>query len=114
MFSRLCIAAVTVLASVFSATAADLPSRSSPPPVVMPPMFTWTGFYIGASAGWAQTTNDLTAGAALPLVGAVVTLPSLQKDGGIAGLLVGYNYQIGQMVLGAELDGSAMITGKVR
>ena len=77
-----------------AASAADLPSRKGPiaAPIYVP-VFTWTGFYVGANAGygWGNTsTNNL---------GQVGDL-----DGFIGGGQVGYNYQIGQFVLGAEAD----------
>lgn len=97
-----------------AAQAADLPSRRIEPVAPLPPAFTWTGFYIGAQAGWAQTGTELTAGAAIAGRVAVASLPSLDKNGVAAGLLVGYNYQIGQLVLGGEIDGSALISGKQR
>ncbi len=84
------------------------------PAVPLPPAFTWTGFYVGAQAGWAQTRTELTPGGAIAGRIAVASLPSLEKNGVAAGLLVGYNYQIGQLVLGGEIDGSALITGKQR
>ncbi|MFL5156919.1 MAG: outer membrane protein [Microvirga sp.] len=97
-----------------AAQAADLPSRTIEPSVPLPPAFTWTGFYVGAQAGWGQTRTELTAGAAIARREAVGSLPSLDKNGVAAGLLAGYNHQIGQLVLGAEIDGSALITGKQR
>jgi outer membrane immunogenic protein len=102
--------------AIFSiaAQAADLPSRRIEPAVPLPPAFTWTGFYVGAQAGWAQTRTELTPGAAIAGGAAVTSLPSLNRDGAAVGLLVGYNYQIGQLVLGGEIDGSALITGKQR
>ncbi len=97
-----------------AAQAADLPSRRIEPSVPLPPAFTWTGFYVGAQAGWAQTRTELTPGAVIAGRIAVASLPSLEKNGITAGLLVGYNYQIGQIVLGGEIDGAALITGKQR
>ena len=45
------IAALTA-ASTMAAQAADLPTRKeAPPPVFVPPPFTWTGFYVGLNAG---------------------------------------------------------------
>src|SRR5258708_14161605 len=41
------------------ATAADLAARpytKAPPPIVAP-IYDWTGFYIGANGGWAQSRN---------------------------------------------------------
>ncbi|MGO4405222.1 outer membrane protein [Bosea sp. RAF48] len=97
-----------------AAQAADLPSRRIEPAIPMPPAFTWTGFYVGAQAGWAQTRTELTAGAAIAGRAAVASLPSLNRNGAALGLMAGYNYQIGQLVLGGEIDGAALITGKQR
>lgn len=115
MLRNLGYAAALLAGSTLAASAADLPSRTvAPSPIYPAPVFTWTGFYLGASAGWAETNNTYTAGAVLNSVTAVRTFPKLTKDGGSGGLFMGYNYQIGQVVLGAELDGQALITGKVR
>jgi len=97
-----------------AAQAADLPSRKIQPAAPLPPVFTWTGFYVGAQAGWAQTRTELTAGAAIASGASAASLPSLNRNGAAVGLLAGYNYQIGQLVIGGEIDGSALITGKQR
>lgn len=34
------------------ALSADLPRRQVPPPLPLPPAFTWTGFYAGLNAGY--------------------------------------------------------------
>ena len=59
-----------LLSTVFAATAgaavaADLPSTKGPAPFVAPPVFTWTGFYVGLNAGgtWANS-NHQTIGVA--------------------------------------------------
>ena len=55
-------AAVAALST--SAFAADLPSRAAPPVYIPPPAFTWSGVYLGATAGFAQgfhTFDDLAA-----------------------------------------------------
>jgi len=75
------------------AAAADL---SMPPPVYKapPPVFSWTGWYVGVNGGggWGQTSHTLTAGAAgLP----ALTTGNFNTSGGIAGGTLGYNYQMG-------------------
>ncbi len=75
-----------------SAFAADLPTRKAPPapaPVYMPPVFTWTGFYVGVNGGGAFANGGGDFG---------------NPDGGEVGGTVGYNYQLGQIVLGVEGD----------
>lgn len=82
------------LVAAGAASAADLPSRKGPvaAPVYVP-AFTWTGFYVGANAGygWGNVNANGFAN-----VG--------DLDGFIGGGQVGYNYQIGQFVVGAEAD----------
>ena len=79
-----------------SALAADLPPRPAPAQAVYAPVFSWTGFYVGANAGygWGQL-NDPTGTSTEKLNGAIV------------GGQVGYNYQMGNFVLGFEGDGQA-------
>ncbi|MGO4404200.1 outer membrane protein [Bosea sp. RAF48] len=77
-----------------AASAADLPSRKGPvaAPVYVP-VFTWTGFYVGANAGygWGNVNSN-----GFNNIG--------NLDGFVGGGQVGYNYQIGQFVVGAEAD----------
>ncbi len=76
-----------------SAMAADLPSKKHAPavaPVYVAPVFTWTGFYGGLNAGYGWGGNP----------GGVFQGPV----GGMFGGTAGYNYQLGQFVIGAEGD----------
>jgi outer membrane immunogenic protein len=73
--------------------AADLPQRYAPPAYYAPPpVFTWTGFYAGVNGQFAvgSFTQD----------GSRFGSPS----GGLGGVTVGYNYQQGRLVFGAEGD----------
>jgi outer membrane immunogenic protein len=75
-----------------SAFAADLPTRKAPPPptpAYAPPAFSWTGFYIGVNGGYGFGSGGKDFGS---------------PSGGLAGVTAGYNYQIGQLVLGVESD----------
>ena len=76
-----------------SAFAADLPTRKeAPAPYVPPPIFTWTGFYVGVNGGydWGSIRNG----------NGVFGNPS----GGMGGVTAGYNYQMNQFVVGLEGD----------
>jgi outer membrane immunogenic protein len=88
-------AALSVLALGGAASAADLPRRNTAPtPYVAPvPVFTWTGLYAGVVAGYGWGTQK---GAADATYG--------KLDGAQVGGTVGYNYQMGQIVLGVEGD----------
>lgn len=83
-----------------SAQAADLPSRYSPAPAYNPmPVFTWTGFYVGANVGYGWNTG--TSRYYDPAFG----YAGSSKTGGfVGGAQAGYNYQFGMFVLGAETD----------
>ena len=96
--------ALVGLAVSTSAMAADLPSRGVPTPYIpAPPVFTWTGFYIGAFGG-GVVAGDFrgTALAPLPPLSASAT-----AGGFTAGGTVGYNYQFSPgngFVVGVEGD----------
>jgi outer membrane immunogenic protein len=86
---------IAALASFASgaAVAADLPQRNAPPYFVPPPIFTWTGFYIGANGGFGIGHGAFGGG---PDFGPM--------SGGLAGVQAGYNYQSGPLVAGIEAD----------
>lgn len=105
----------TVAAAVsLSASAADLPPRAEPvAPIAVMPSFTWTGFYLGGELGWIQTDPRYTTGALL-LGAPFIVSPGSNKNGVGYGVLAGYNYQIGQLVLGIEGDFEGWTVGKIR
>ena len=74
------------------AFAADLPTKKGPPapPVVYSPPYSWTGFYVGLNGGVGIATLGNSNFAA--------------PTGGLFGGTVGYNYQMGQFVIGGEAD----------
>jgi hypothetical protein len=81
-------------------------------PVAHVPAFSWTGFYLGGELGWIQTDPKYTTGA---LLGApfVVTSGS-DKNGLTYAILAGYNYQVGQLVVGVEADFQGWTVGEIR
>ena len=84
-----------------SAFAADLPSRRAPAPYIAPPpVFTWTGFYIGLNAGAGfrinNTQNNFFNGGFNNGNGNNVAF--------IGGGQIGYNWQTGPIVFGLETD----------
>ena len=91
---RLFVACVGVLALAGTAAAADLPPAPSyyKAPPTYAPAYTWSGFYIGVNGGggFGRSTWDSTGG--------------FDISGGLVGGTVGYNYQIGQAVIGIEGD----------
>src|SRR5258707_15431939 len=102
--------AASILSSV-SALAAD-PARMEPvAPVAYMPGFSWTGFYLGGALGWIGTNPEYTTGAVV--LGAPFIVSSASSKNGVSyGILSGYNYQIGQLVLGLEGDFMGWTVGK--
>jgi outer membrane immunogenic protein len=97
------VAAIVMAGTVGSVEAADM-SRPLPPP--MPyvfPVYNWSGFYVGGNlgGGWAGTT--LTDNLTSAQVG-------VNPAGVVGGGQLGFNYQVGNFVFGAEwmFDGTSL------
>jgi outer membrane immunogenic protein len=103
------IAALTAATSI-AAAAADIPTRKeAPPPVFVPPPFTWTGFYIGLNAGGVIGSGSRTTSLFVPAAASWIATyyPSglgSSPSGFIGGGQAGYNWQTGAFVLGVETD----------
>ncbi len=98
---KILLSSVALLAFAGAASAADLPSRRAPAPIVAAvPVFTWTGFYVGVNAGYGW--ND---GSDVTFADGTVFRTVGNDDGGfVGGAQLGYNYQIGSFVVGLEGD----------
>ena len=68
---------------------------------------------MGGELGWIQTEPNYTTGALLLGAPFAVTSGS-DKNGLTYGILAGYNYQIGQLVLGVEGDFQGWTVGEIR
>jgi outer membrane immunogenic protein len=93
---RLLMASVGVaalLGAVGSATAADLRRPAPAPAYVAPPLYNWTGFYLGINGGGGWGNTDLGFG-----------FGGANMSGGLIGGTAGYNWQNGQAVFGLETD----------
>jgi outer membrane immunogenic protein len=79
------------------AFAADLPRPAYKAPIFSPtPVYSWTGFYVGIHGGygWSEFSSaDPVAGNS-----------TAEAKGWLGGLQLGYNYQMGAFVIGAEGD----------
>jgi outer membrane immunogenic protein len=119
---KLFLGSVALVALGLGAPAAFAAERAVPayaPPPPPPPAYTWTGCYVGASAGYAggkssHTTvgnSVLTSTLGVPTA---ISAPAgsdiagdLNLSGFIGGFQGGCNYQAGMWVIGFEGDGSA-------
>ena len=90
--------AVAAVALAQAASAADLPVKAPPAPIVAAP-YNWSGFYLGGQFGylWGRTRVEENG---------VLTEPDAKTNGAIGGLLAGYNWQTGPYVFGLEADAS--------
>lgn len=113
------VTASALLAGAGATSAADMAVKAPP---MMPPAFSWTGFYIGANIGGAWTPNnaDSYTGPLFPgylvappqapvptlFLDQVGTLPGGTGNGSgvIGGGQIGYNWQVNRFVLGVEAD----------
>lgn len=107
------IAAVSVMAFTQIASAADLPRKApayTPPP---PPVYSWTGFYMGLHAGygWMRSGTSLDAlvdGVPISFASAgAEEIPDrfrINSSGFIGGGQAGFNYQISRALVGIEAD----------
>jgi outer membrane immunogenic protein len=100
------LAAAVSLAGIGAASAADMALKARPLP---PPVYSWTGCYIGLSAGGkgVSTRDTVTIPPAAPAPGASVPLGDLDDVTWLAGGQVGCNYQSGNWVFGIEGDAHA-------
>ena len=99
MKKNILIGAVTALVLGPTAVlAADLPMKAAPVP---PPIYDWTGFYIGVSGGGSIGASDH-----LDRATGVSDAAGYNIKGGMAGGTLGYNWQIGSFFVGFEGDAS--------
>lgn len=108
---RLIVALVTVAISAVAAFAADLPTKA---PVVAPPVYSWTGFYVGLNAGGAWSESDPNTATVFSPTGyfATTSVPAVNgvgnqlvdRSGFTGGVTGGYNWQVSHIVVGVEAD----------
>jgi outer membrane immunogenic protein len=92
------IATVSAMAVTQIAFAADMPVKAPVAPVAPVAIpYNWTGFYVGGHVGylWGRTRVEEDG---------EVTEPGAPTDGVIGGVLAGYNWQNGALVLGLDGD----------
>jgi opacity protein-like surface antigen len=70
------------------------------------PAFSWTGTYVGANLGGVWGTFDFSPTTTNNITGAVgaPAIASVNNSSVIGGFQAGYNWQVGQWVLGLEQD----------
>jgi outer membrane immunogenic protein len=114
--NKIILAASVLALSATSAWAADMAPRPyTKAPVMVDPVYSWTGWYIGGNVGYgfgrsgADTVLDPTSSWAIEspafrneLIG--LSNQRYSPQGVVGGGQVGYNYQVGSWVFGLEAD----------
>src|ERR1700683_5201754 len=93
---------LSIVGFVGAASAADLPAATySKAPTIVDPAYEWTGFYVGVEGGGGWSRDQRTYLAPNPPNGALI---NERLAGGLAGGLIGYNWQLPgkQFLLGIE------------
>ncbi len=105
---RVIVAIGGLLAATSLAWAADLPSAPMPQPVYTPapppPVYNWSGFYLGANVGYGFTNGSGTVTVALPPGCRLLPTRAEMLTARSPADKIGYNYQTGAFVVGAEAD----------
>jgi outer membrane immunogenic protein len=103
---RTLMTSVSCLALTGMASAADMPVKAPPRPVIVTQI--WAGPYIGISGGvvWNQLKTDTVTGSGAAYDSAKVTAIS-----GTIGGQIGYNWQSQNFVYGLELDANWLNAG---
>jgi outer membrane immunogenic protein len=97
----LTVAAAMAATCAVSALAADLPPRPPQPSYLSPvPVYNWTGFYVGANAGYGWGTEN-PLGVIAPQFSQA---NRFRVSGGMFGATVGAQIQVSHIVMGFEGD----------
>ena len=93
---------VALVGIAVPASAADMAVKARPPAPVLPPIYDWTGFYIGANGGWGQSRNCWDI---VDATGFALASGCRERSGGLVGGQIGYRWQANQWVFGIEAQG---------
>ncbi|WP_271611417.1 outer membrane protein [Bradyrhizobium sp. CCBAU 21360] len=93
------------------ALAADIAARPYVKAPIVDPVWSWTGWYVGANGGysWGRSRTDVSyfntpTGTPIAPPAGSITSAAFDMNGGIAGGQAGYNWQRDNWVFGVEGD----------
>src|SRR3954452_21735474 len=101
MMKKLVLLVIGIAGLAAPASAADMAVKAAPPPMVAP-IYDWTGFYIGANGGWAESRQCLDF---FDRFGTAFATGCNKRSGGVIGGQLGYRWQANQVVFGLEAQG---------
>jgi outer membrane immunogenic protein len=103
MVKKLLLASAALALFASPGSAADLPVKAPPLP---PPVYDWTGFYVGGNIGWGwshSVSTELPPGTGAFPTGTVFS--ARNSNGFLGGVQAGFNYQTPyHLVVGLEGD----------
>jgi outer membrane immunogenic protein len=110
VISRLLLTAASIAALAGVAHAADLPNAKGAPVFVPPPpVFTWTGPYVGAQLGYQWGTSSITS--INNATGIATAEPGYSPNGVVGGAHIGYNWQMPSVPFVVGVEGDVEGTG---
>jgi outer membrane immunogenic protein len=98
------LASAISLVGIGAVSAADMPVKARPLPVVEPP-YSWAGFYIGGNAGWESSRTDWTK------FDTAFERVEARSSGGTAAGQAGWLGQWGSFVAGIEVSYNGLFGG---
>src|SRR5262245_14347496 len=113
------ISVLALVGSTFTAAAADLGARPiGKAPIIAPPIYNWTGFYVGVGLGGRWTESDWTTTCLAPVFLGTAGCPNdvfgprigtnnpaaFDSTGFRASGYAGFNWQIANWVIGVDGD----------
>lgn len=90
---------IAVLAANAAMAGAPIFVPAPLPPIIAAPVQDWSGLYVGAQVGYGMATMDDPG-----FVFGDTVLGDLEASGFLYGVHLGYNFDLGSIVLGAEID----------
>jgi outer membrane immunogenic protein len=108
MKKQMLAAFLAISSTIPAALAADVSPQPAAAPIYRPPpvaaAYNWSGFYLGANAGYGRVTSTGVVTWTIPFFGVISDTSNGTASGVIAGGQIGANWQMGMFVLGAEGD----------
>ncbi len=95
------VGSIALLGMAVPALAADMAVKA-PPPAPLPVIYNWSGFYIGANGGWAESHSCVDL---FDNIGTDFSDGCRNRSGGVIGGQFGYRWQASQWVFGVEAQG---------
>jgi outer membrane immunogenic protein len=92
------------IAGIETSNAADMAVKAPLARVAPAPAWSWSGVYIGGHIGGGWGDQDVTDQGLIGFILGVPAVQNVKTRGFLGGLQAGWNYQIGRLVVGNEVE----------